>query len=298
MDQKIEMRKMRDFSAKINATFEFLRQNFKALFKSMLFLAGPLLLLQGIFFNFYQKAATDITALGNENFLEFYAQLMIWIGLLLVFSILSYSVTLIVVNEYIRLYESRSFPSKIEPSDIWPRVKSLTLPLIGVSIAVAIILMVALVFLIVPFFYLAVVLSLLGPLLVIEGKGFGEAFSRCFSLITEKWWSTFGLIFVTSLISVFMAMMFSIPQSILNIMLMVHKTNGESAPLWQEVAFLLSNIIYSLGGSLLQSIPIIAIAFQYYNLVERKEAAGLMAKLDTFGQAPQAGSAQNANETY
>ena len=236
--------------------------------------------------------------LGTGNLLELYKQLMFWIAFLFLFSILSYAVSLIVINEYVRQYELRPYPARIEPSDIWPRVRTLVLPLIGVSIAVSIILIVSFFMLIIPFFYLAVVLSLLGPLLVIEGKGFGQAFSRCFSLITDKWWSTFGLIFVTTLIAVFMAMMFSLPQAILNVLILAHKTSGDNPPLWQEIAFLLANIIYSLGSSLLQTIPLIAIIFQYYNLVERKEAAGLMAKLDTFGQTPQPNSAADAHESY
>ena len=37
----IEFHHTRDFSKKMNVTFEFIRQNFKALGKSILFIAGP-----------------------------------------------------------------------------------------------------------------------------------------------------------------------------------------------------------------------------------------------------------------
>ncbi|MEQ9167382.1 MAG: hypothetical protein RLO12_14090, partial [Fulvivirga sp.] len=37
----IEFHKARDFSKKINDTFEFLKQNFAPLIKSVLFIAGP-----------------------------------------------------------------------------------------------------------------------------------------------------------------------------------------------------------------------------------------------------------------
>jgi hypothetical protein len=41
----IEFHQTRDFSKKMNVTFEFIRQNFKALCKSILFIAGPSVLI-------------------------------------------------------------------------------------------------------------------------------------------------------------------------------------------------------------------------------------------------------------
>jgi hypothetical protein len=46
-----------------------------------------------------------------------------------------------------------------------------------------------------------------------------------------------------------------------------------------KVLFIISSIIASLG-TLLYAISIIAVAFQYYNLVERKEAPGLMNQIE------------------
>ena len=62
----IEFHHTRDFSKKMNATFEFIRQNFKTLGKSILFIAGPPVLVAsmmigsfiGEFFNLTQSAAT------------------------------------------------------------------------------------------------------------------------------------------------------------------------------------------------------------------------------------------------
>ena len=45
---KIEYHKTRDFGKKINATIEFIKQNFKPLFKAMLFIAGPPIILGSI----------------------------------------------------------------------------------------------------------------------------------------------------------------------------------------------------------------------------------------------------------
>ena len=44
----IEFHRTRDFSRKLNATFEFVKQNFKPLGKSILFIAGPPVLLASL----------------------------------------------------------------------------------------------------------------------------------------------------------------------------------------------------------------------------------------------------------
>lgn len=61
---------------------------------------------------------------------------------------------------------------------------------------------------------------------------------------------------------------------------------------WNNVDFHLSNC----WVSLLRGIVLIALAFQYYNLVERRDAKGIMDKLNQFGQAVD--TTPRANETY
>ena len=51
--QKIVFYKVRDFSQKLNATIEFIRQNVKPLGKSILFILGPLAVLNGLLFSQY-----------------------------------------------------------------------------------------------------------------------------------------------------------------------------------------------------------------------------------------------------
>ncbi len=60
MVQKIELRKTRDFSAKINITFEFMRQNFRILAKSIIYIGGPFILVEGVFMGMYQQKALTI----------------------------------------------------------------------------------------------------------------------------------------------------------------------------------------------------------------------------------------------
>lgn len=298
MFQKIELRRTRDFSAKVNATFEFLRQNFKAIGKCLIFISGPFILLQGLFSGLYQKEMLSFDPNSGGLFGNFLGDTFMWFGISMIFLMFGYIVSLIVVFEFIRLYEKKENPELIDVPEIWEAVKQFILPMIGAGIAITVIISLGILFLIIPGIYLMVVFSLIAPVMIIERKSFSDAFSRCFKLISDKWWSTFGLLFVTTLIAGFMAFVFAIPQYIFTFLIAFHKTSdvGAQPELWQQAGLIIGTMIYSFGANLLQGIVFIAVAFQFYNLVERREAQGLMSKVESFGQD----TAQSAKheETY
>ncbi len=294
---KIELRRTRDFSAKINATLEFVKQNLSPLAKGLIFISGPFFLLQGLFNGFYQKQILS-TGLSSNPLAIFSSEAISWLGISMVFSVFGYMSSLIVITEFMRLYEIRENPEAIDLSEIWEGVKQHLVKMIGVGILVAIILTFATIILIIPGIYLSIVLSLIVPIIIIEGKSFGEAFNRCFTLISEKWWSTCGLIIVTSIIAGVMALIFTIPQYVFTFLIGSHKISNVSAEpaLWEQVGLVISSMLYTFGGSLLRSIVVIAVIFQYYNLVERKESRGLLSKVESFGKPEEPKPAHD--ETY
>ncbi len=287
MVQKIELRKTRDFSAKINITFEFIRQNFKLLAKSIMYISGPFILVGGLFMGIYQQKTLALGKAATGIFGNFAGEVLFWVGIAMIFLVFAYITSLIVVNEFVRLYEIKEDPSTIEVAEIWEGVKENFFKMFGAGMVIVLVTAVGFVFLIIPGIYLGVTLSLMAPILIIEKRGIGEAFSRSFSLITEKWWSTFGLLLVTSLIVSFMGFVFQLPQTVFTFLIAFHKTSDSLAEpaLWEQVGIMVSSVIATIGSNLLQSIVLIALIFQFYNLVERKEARGLMNKLDSFGKA-------------
>ncbi len=298
MFRKIELRRTRDFSAKINATFEFAKQNLNLLAKGLIFITGPFLLLQGLFVGLYQKQILSFSPASSNPFAMFSSEAFSWLGISMVFSVFAYMCSLIVITEFMRLYEIRENPETIELSEIWEGVKANLVKMIGVGILVAIILTVATFLFIIPGIYLSVVLSLIIPIIMLEGKAFGDAFNRCFTLISEKWWSTFGLIVVTSIIVGVMALVFTIPQSVFSFIIGSHKIAGGNAEpaMWEQAGLIISSMVGTFGASLLRSIVMIAVIFQYYNLVERRESSGLLSKVESFGKPDEPAVADD--ETY
>jgi len=60
--EKIELRKVRDFGALFNDSIAFLRLNFKSLFGIILFLAGPFIIMTGLFSGYMQSLQSKIVA--------------------------------------------------------------------------------------------------------------------------------------------------------------------------------------------------------------------------------------------
>jgi hypothetical protein len=299
MFQKIELRRMRDFSAKINATFEFVKQNLKPLARGLIFISGPFLLLQGLFSGLYQKQVLT-SGLSANPLAMFSGDTFMWLGISMTFSLFGYMCSLLVITEFMKRYETHKDPETIDLPELWEGVKSNFLKMVGVAVILAALLTASMVFFIIPFFYFSVVLSLIVPIMIIEEKGFGEAFSRCFTLISQKWWSTFGLIVITSIIVGVMTLVFTIPQYFFTFLIGAHKISGGSGsvepPLWEQIGLILSSMIIAFGGSLMRGIVVIAVIFQYYNLVERRESRGLLSKVESFGQPEEAKPAHD--ETY
>lgn len=317
----IEFQQERDFSKKMNATFEFIRQNFKSLSKSLLFIAGPTILLGSFFISsFYGKIFSASQMAGNpeaaQNMLENFQTIGFWLEIagIALFTFLAGVFTISVVNNYMLAYEAKK-SSSIEVSEIWDRVRQ-TLPMYVVTMILYVLaLIVTYVVALVPMFLfttISPVLAFFGVLILIcviiyiwvnltllffirayEKKGFIESVSRCFYLIRDKWWSTFGLLFVTSLIGGTVASLFFIPWYINMIVTMLHSVQTNTFEEPSTISQLINNVfllLYFLASFLLQALPLIALIFQYFNLVERKEAKGLLSRIQTIGQAPNSGN--------
>src|SRR3954467_12437322 len=126
--QVIELHRQRDFSRKVNATFEFIKQNFRSLFKSILVIAGPPVLIGsllvgsfvGQLFGMLQMAVND-----PEGYANFFATQSFWLKLMLmfVFILISGVITIATINNYILIYAEKR-TNQIEVSEVWERVRS------------------------------------------------------------------------------------------------------------------------------------------------------------------------------
>jgi hypothetical protein len=323
----INYHKTRDFGNKMSVTFEFLRQNFKSLGKSILLIAGPPVLLASLLMgSFFQDMFSNaFNPLGaNDQILSLFSSPGFWMKMLLMvaFLLLSTVATLATVNNYIILYEEKK-TNKIDVKDVWDRVRETFLMYLGTCLLFTILAIVVYIGLFIPVALLAAVspfLIVFGVFAVIaavfyffvgsslifivrayEKIGFMDALFRSFRLVQGKWWSTFGLLMVLYLLVMVVSYAFMIPWYIVTIATSLHSAETENLQSASStVGILLTALMtfYYLAQMLLYSLPAVGLAFQYFNLVERKEARGLMGELSTLGQAPAGPSGVSANEHY
>lgn len=311
----IEFHKARDFSKKVNDTFEFLRQNFKPLIKSILFIAGPPVLMGslligsfiGDFFNLTQSSFNNPGS--SEMTGNYFLSVNFWLQLILaaVFLLISGVASISSINNYILLYGEKK-SNQIEVSEVWNRVKETFWMYLGTMVFFTILFLLGYMLMLVPVILLStispwlLVLSVIGVIIVLfyllfgasltffirayEKIGFFSAISRSFYLVKGKWWSTFGLIMVLSMIVSTMSYLFIMPWYIATIVSTLHNTSTnvfQEPSLNWKVLTILSFTLYYLAQIVLYSIPNVGIALQYFNLLELKEAKGLLDDIETLG---------------
>jgi hypothetical protein len=310
----INLHRARNFSRKMNATFEFLKQNFKPLFKSLVYIAGPSILIVCVLMGSVigDMFKLFVSAVSNDDVIEnYFTSPLFWaqVVLVILFIFVGTVMTLSTMNNYIILYDEKK-TNKIEVSEVWERVRSSFWMYVGTTVLFYLVMMMILGVLMIPMIFFAMaspVLSFLGMLIFYagliyffigssltffirsyEGKGFVQAMVRSFKLIKDNWWSTFGLLMIINFVMSSIAGVLIIPYYIVLIMEVLHKTEvGGGATSFSD-GFQWATIIfftfYYAINLMLHSIPNIGIAFQYFNLVELKEARGLITEIESFGQ--------------
>jgi hypothetical protein len=120
---------------------------------------------------------------------------------------------------------------------------------------------------------------------VVENTGFGTTLSRCLRLTRGKWWSTLGLLFVMSLM---LGLLLAIVGGVLSWLaysvgsLFVSSVTPNNLGLFTVIA----TTVGGLFNLAIYPPLLIALAFQYFNLVERQEAIGMRNMVNQLGQAP------------
>jgi len=296
--QKIEFKRYRDFGQIINATFEFIRQNFGPLLKSLLFIVGPFLLITGIVLGFYQKSIFSIYTLTSLSGIG------VSMILLIIAMFFTVQMMLSTVYSFIKIYLERNEITPIQIEEVWEGVKQNFLKILGVTFSLGLLLigsiiisgiiiviiinvssnpfLIFLLFLIffLPFIYFMVKISLVYVVSLNENVGVMNSIQRSLYLTKNKFWFTFGLVFVLSLIQGFMGFIFQIPQYIVMFISMFNSMDGTGVDGVTEIIIIVTSIISALQY-LLYAITLIALVFYYFSLVEQKEAKGLLEKIDS-----------------
>lgn len=274
MPEFMNLREERDFGEKFNATFQFARQNFKNLSLSLLFLGAPLMIVSNLFVAYYQsdmQVGTFNSANGLTNDLWYMYLVIVPVY------IIAYSWLMTVTYAYMAEYLNGN--REITPGQVLNRASGNIGKILLASVITFVLMGFAFVLLVIPGIYVSIAVTFVSVIIIVEEKPVFESISRSFSLIKGKWWSTFGLLIVMSFVIGLMQLVFTIPTYVNLFFNAIHKGVFSF-----DLGTILSSVIGTIGISLVYPLLFIAIAFQYFNMVERHESKGLMNEIDMAGQ--------------
>lgn len=308
-NQPIEFRRQRDFGDVINVTFAFLKENLMPLGKALLYIVGPAALLTGLVslgfiekFNFNATDPEAFTTTDWPSFVLLYFFLMLGALLTWVFAVS-------VVLGYIVLYQEKG-GGDIEVSEVWQSVVINFWTVLRTLIAMSVMVVIGYFILLIPmimifaagsssgsaiigglffffgFFgflaallYFSIAFSLVFPIQLCESPELFPALRRSRLLVKDHWWQTFLVFFIAFVLMSILGILFSIPSYMITGLGGLH-TIVDFDTSWLRYPLLVGVVIGTLGSSILYAIPLVASAVQYFSLVEHKEHAGLMGRID------------------
>ena len=276
---QIELKKERDFSDVFNAAFSFIGSEAGRLFRVIGLYAGVPVILAVIMSAYYARdtMSSVFQVMSGANDMSQPDTLLV--GLTILFGVVAQLFLAGLVPAYMAEYEEKG-KDGFRADDVWQRFARNFLGVAGFGILATLIVIIGFVLFLVPGIYLSVPLSFILYVLLIEDKRGGALFSRCFQLVRNQWWKTFGILILAYLIMMIVSGIFSLPSAIVaGIEGFLVGTGQKEVMEANSLAVILTTIFSGLGQYILYPGLYVVIAFQYYNLREQKDRDSLMEKV-------------------
>ena len=307
----IEYFKRRSFGDLINITIEFIRINFKALIKSLLYIAGPaIIIISGIVLHLMSKAFNLLknSVAGESDLFEgMIGEFIISIFLLLIVSFVGVVLLLCLSKAFLNTYQTDK--EKLgDPQYMWSQCKK-DFGTVSLNYFLSFfIVIIPFMLLLMPVFLVAAFVPIIGQLVLLaisaafgmfyllvllismlENKSIVDSVSRAFTLLKDSWMSATGYYLVINLMANFISIIFILPLYVMFIFYLLHNADPGSTPTFELPAYLeiisaVLFIFFIVSTVILYSFQVIGMGFQYYSLREHKESTGLLQKIESIGE--------------
>jgi len=284
-EQKIELRKIRDFGVNINDTFIFLRQNLRSLLSSFFAICGIFMLGQAIFNGIYQSHAmgsifqqlfSGRIKPGQYNGNPYAGIFSVEYFMLIIFMLLTIASMHVVLGAYIKYYlENDGKQPGI--TEIWDIYKKYFFRIFFYNILIGLLTIIGLVFCFIPGIYLWVVFVPFTFVVMIEDADFGTAFSRCFQIIKENFWPSFALYLVVIFIYYFSSLIVSSVVGLVIGLAAYFTTKNISSTIGIVTSFL------NIFSFTFYIIFFISAALHYFSLTEQRDGTGILNRIGNIG---------------
>lgn len=287
-NEKIELYKVRDFSDRINVTFEFIKQNGKQISRNFMYLI-PIYIICAIVTSYFQGGvySNSFYGYGYDSY-DLFSSPAYLLSLLasLATGITSF-VALLFVISFVAEYEE-SEDGVVDDSKVWGRAKSSFLGSLGGSILIGIAVAIGLVFCCIPGIWALVSFSLFVTVYIVErnkmmSRGIIDCIGESYSLIKQDWFGSFGYLFVMGIIAMAFYFVLSIP-TMMGGMMMALFPDGF---IINVVIMTIASSLYYVGSLFISAITSVATSLLYFDLKERQDGLSLQRKIDNIGQEPE-----------
>ncbi len=274
----IDFKQNRDFGEVFNATFMFLRQNAKPLFMAILSYVIPFSLIAGIVTGLFQIDMNSLFTYNPANYGYSFGKFFLYYIIILIVSLIAYSMMITTTYSYITLYVEKN-GAQFGMGELWLMIQKNFFKILGSNILFSLMVGFGFMMLFLPGIYLGVSLAFLFIIAIYEKRGFGSALSRSFELTHKRWWWTLLLLIVVFMIIGLINIIFSLPNMLIGFTTALNQVQSESVNYVQLFFTILSTLV----SSILNVIPLTAIAFQYFSVMEEHEGKGLEDRINQIG---------------
>lgn len=281
MNNRLEFKKQREFGEIVSDTFLFIKQNLKPLLKTFLYLCGFFILASILSAVTHLMNVSDVLIDSSRPSSQAYNRMFSWNYFLVIFFyMVTYAAITVSTLSYVAVYIAKgNVPPS--PEEVWTYFKYYFLRVFGSSIPITLLMVAAFICCIVPGVYVFPALSLFYAVMIFENGSFAYSFGRAFKLSHKDWWATAGALIIIWIITYVAFIIPSVPGIILG--MAVGFTQGAASI--SKVWFVVVTIIQYLSYVFLM-VPLIGISLCYFNLAERIDSSGLLARIDKLGEQP------------
>ncbi|PKP19639.1 MAG: hypothetical protein CVU05_10925 [Bacteroidetes bacterium HGW-Bacteroidetes-21] len=268
--------KERDFSDLFTDIFVFLKNNYKRLFYLLLLYAGPFFLIDGIVSAYFQNYVYSFSTMNPYSIHEMYggpfaflSKFLVWYGAIMLFKVLGYTFISSITYAYISLYAQKG--PQFDINEVRPLAFSYFFPFLLASILISIVIVIGTIFCIIPGIYLGICLSFIFIIMIWERKGIGEAFGRCFNVAHKDFWWTLLILLVISVAIGIVAFIIALPMTAISFFGVFTRMSSGDVNSYYFIINVIVSSITNVVVSLLSSVTMVAIALQYFNIVEKEK---------------------------
>jgi hypothetical protein len=182
----------------------------------------------------------------------------------------------VAIIAYVKVYERNDGETPTMP-EVWDEFKTYFFKVLLFSIPVILLILVGCVFCLVPGIYFWVVLMPFEIVLMVEGKSFSDAFSRCYVIIKNNFWQSFGIYIIAYLIYSFSSGIIGLIAGLIAGAISYFTTNDISTTIS------LVTSILNIFSFVFYIIFFISAILHYYSLTEQYDGTGMLKRLDSLG---------------